>query len=164
MQIVDLGRVIWTLDADTPRHRELERLLGIGAEFGRPWYRSQKEHWLGWLGDYHTPGAYGRTKQGPNEARSVYNRINCAPMLFWLCEASGVEDSALNKAFDGVAERTADRVASQCGTLRKAIRWEDVSAALASRPPATIEQIAEADDAVLAARARLREKLGLPAT
>lgn len=25
---------------------------------GRVWYTSQKEHLLGWLGDYHTPGAY----------------------------------------------------------------------------------------------------------
>jgi hypothetical protein len=28
---------------------------------GRPtWYASQKQHWLGWLGDYASPGAYGR--------------------------------------------------------------------------------------------------------
>src|SRR5712691_3569246 len=28
------------------------------VEDRRKWYKTQKEHWLGWLGDYHGPGAY----------------------------------------------------------------------------------------------------------
>lgn len=29
----------------------LERKKGIGVGDGRAWYISQKEHWLGWLGE-----------------------------------------------------------------------------------------------------------------
>jgi hypothetical protein len=35
------------LPEDEPRDRD-----GV-------WYRTQKEHWLGWLSQYHGPGAYG---------------------------------------------------------------------------------------------------------
>ena len=37
------------LPEDAPRDRD-----GV-------WYRTQKEHWLGWLSQYEGPGAYGRT-------------------------------------------------------------------------------------------------------
>jgi hypothetical protein len=26
----------------------------------RKWYKTQKEHWLGWLGEYDSSGAFGR--------------------------------------------------------------------------------------------------------
>ena len=55
------------------------------------WYRTQKEHWLGWLGEYHGPGAYGRAPSEERDARFVYNHIVCPEMLLWLIEASGGE-------------------------------------------------------------------------
>ncbi|MBW0159587.1 hypothetical protein [Sedimentimonas flavescens] len=162
MQVSDLARVIWTLDPDTPKHRELERLLEIGVGFGNPWYGSQREHWLGWLGDYHSPGAYNRSRTSPTEARSVYNRINCAPMLFWLCEAAGVEQPALEKAFDAVAKLADGRVAAQCGALRREIPWGDTERLLLERSKLSETQIALADEVVSASREKLRRRLGLP--
>jgi len=164
MQTRDLARIIWILDPDTPKHRKLERLLKIGAEYGNPWYSSQKEHWLGWLGDYHTSGAYNRKQKSPTDARSVYNRINCAPMLFWLCEASGVPDPELSKAFDAVAKLATARVASQCGALRRVIPWADVETQLMRHADIPDVRLVEADEAISAARAKLREKLKLPST
>ncbi len=161
MQINEFARVIWTLNPDTPLHRELESLLQIGVGFGNPWYRSQREHWLGWLGDYHTPGAYNRAKKGPTEARAIYNRVNCAPMLFWLSEAACLPNSQLEKAFSAIAEKASGRVASQCGAHRKIIPWTDIEAALLKLPPLSAEQIAQADHAISSARRRLRQKLGL---
>ncbi|MDW4551519.1 hypothetical protein R5H32_19410 [Defluviimonas sp. D31] len=162
MQISEFARIIWTLNPDTPRHRELENLLKIGVGFGNPWYGSQKEHWMGWLGDYHTPGAYNRSQTSPTDARAVYNRINCAPMLFWLCEAAGVAQQQLRNSFDGIAELASGRVASQCGALRRVIPWSDVEANLLGRPALSADHVAAADKAVSAARARLRGRLGLP--
>lgn len=54
-----LRRKIKLLDADLPRHKELEADLAEGVGYGA-WYSSQKEHWLGWLAEYDRPGAYGR--------------------------------------------------------------------------------------------------------
>ena len=50
------------LPEDEPRDRD-----GV-------WYRSQKEHWLGWLSQYHGPGAYGR-RGGDLDAKYAYNHI-----------------------------------------------------------------------------------------
>jgi hypothetical protein len=61
------------------------------------WYRSQKEHWLGWLSEYDGPGYYGR-KNPDRSAEFVYNHINCAPMVLWLGEASGISIAKLRAA------------------------------------------------------------------
>ncbi len=53
------------------------------------WYVSQKQHWLGWLSEYDSPGYYGRKNRGQS-AGFAYNHIMCPPMLLWLAEASGV--------------------------------------------------------------------------
>lgn len=39
------------------------------------WYRTQKEHWLGWLRDYDCPGAYGRKVTGGRDSHFVYNHV-----------------------------------------------------------------------------------------
>jgi hypothetical protein len=57
------------------------------------WYKSQKEHWLGWLSEYDGPGFYGRKTNGSRSAEYAYNHIVCPPMVLWLAEASGVEKS-----------------------------------------------------------------------
>lgn len=52
----------------------------------RKWYKTQKQHWLGWLGEYHGPGYYGRKPQTPRNARHAYNHIMCPEMLLYLIE------------------------------------------------------------------------------
>ena len=93
------------------------------------WYRSQKEHWLGWLEEYDGPGFYGRKTQGGRTAEFVYNHINCPPMLLWLAEASGVPKkdllAARRSALVGPAKR-----GSHCALIRKAIPWAVVEARL----------------------------------
>ena len=55
-------------------------------------FGSQKQHWLGWLGEYDGPGYYGR-KTWDVTAEQVYIRIVNPSMLLWLAEAAGVEKS-----------------------------------------------------------------------
>jgi len=161
MHITEFSELIWTLDPNTPQHRNLEEILQIGAGFGNPWYRSQKEHWLGWLGDYSNPGAYKRARPGPTDAKTIYGRINCAPMLFWLCESARSDPALLNDAFEAVVARKTERVATQCGALRRIIPWADVETRLRSLPKLTEQQQEEAQEAVRCAQARLRKKLNL---
>ena len=87
MRIATLREHIKTLDPDTPMHRALEIELGEGVGFGKAWYGSQKEHWLGWLREYNGPGAYGRQTGKSRDAKFAFNHGQCAPMLFWLAEA-----------------------------------------------------------------------------
>lgn len=94
----------------------------------RKWYRTQKEHWLGWLGDYHGPGAY-RRKTGKNrDAQYAYNHIVEPKMLLWLIAASGVKPSLI-----GAARRSSSRVAtlpSKSASIRKHVPWSEVVKAL----------------------------------
>src|SRR5664280_1461296 len=48
------------------------------------WYKSQKEHWLGWLSEYAGPGFYGRKAIGSRSAQYAYNHVVCPPMVLWL--------------------------------------------------------------------------------
>jgi hypothetical protein len=61
------------------------------------WYKSQKQHWIGWLREYSSPGYYGR-KNSKRSAEFVYNHIVCPPMVLWLGEASGVPKVSVAKA------------------------------------------------------------------
>jgi len=79
---VSIGRFIKAIQAlpsDEPR------------VYPKKWYATQKEHWLGWLRDYHGPGAYGRRSEIRRDAEYVYNHIVEVEMLLWLIEAAGVE-------------------------------------------------------------------------
>lgn len=126
MTPAELRARILPLDPDTPLHRHLEHELRIGVGYGSAWYRSQKEHWLGWLATYTGPGVYGRTPRNDRTAQFVYNRIQCAPMLFWLAEATGVPQGPLGRAY-GAVRAASKHPASQCRALRRVIPWEMVA-------------------------------------
>ncbi|WP_417259351.1 hypothetical protein [Celeribacter sp.] len=132
MNARQLRRKIKRLDADTPKHKQLEQALQEGVGFGNAWYGSQKEHWLGWLAEYDGPGAYGRLTGQPRDARYIYNHIQCAPMLFWLTEAVEVPNDTLEHAFEAVVSAP-HKNASQCAALRKMVPWDDVEARLLMR-------------------------------
>ncbi len=116
-------RKVKLLPPRTSRFRELEIALQEGTGFGGAWYRSQKEHWLGWLSEYDGEGAYGRKTTSGRDARFVYNQSQCAPMLFWLAEAVEIDEKQLEAAFDAVVAAP-QRNASQCAALRRLITWD----------------------------------------
>jgi hypothetical protein len=92
------------------------------------WYKTQKEHWLGWLGDYHGPGHYGRQHGTPRNAKLAYNRIVEVKMLLYLAKASGVSSRRLAKA--RATERAAPSPQAKSGAVRKVIPWEVIEEAL----------------------------------
>jgi len=112
----DLARKIKRLPADAPVIRE-----GV-------WYKTQKEHWLGWLSGYDGPGAYGRKVHARRDARFVYNHIVCADMLFWLAKAAGVNAQLVEAARDAAKQEVS--LQSKSAAIRRNVPWSEIALAL----------------------------------
>lgn len=97
------------------------------------WYRTQKEHWLGWLSEYHGPGAYGRSTKVRRDAAFAYNHVVNWKMLLWLIDAAGVERARLFSARR--AAGSVKSMAAKSGAVRKVTPWVVVEAALRVGPP-----------------------------
>jgi len=89
-----------------------------------PWYKSQKEHWLGWLKEYDGPGFYNRKTHSGRDAKYIYNHIMCSPMLLYLPEALGVSIELIKKAHDEVIKTNDPKMARQCGIIRSIMPFE----------------------------------------
>ncbi len=93
-------------------------------------YRTQKDHWLGWLDPDSNTGTYPRRSAPERDARYVYNRIVEPQMLLWLISASGVRQELVH-----AAARAAEEAASLAGksaAIRRHVPWQVVAAALAA--------------------------------
>jgi len=109
------------------------RLLRADPAIDQPrvWYRTQKEHWLGWLSEYHGPGAYGRSTRVPRDAAYAYNHVVQSKMLLWLIAAAGI-----NREHVAAAVRAAARcksMAGKSGAVRRVVPWPVLEAALERR-------------------------------
>jgi hypothetical protein len=108
-------KAIEKLPSDTPRNRP-----------GK-WYTSQKQHWLGWLREYHTPGAYGRQVKSSHDARFAYNHIVNHEMLLWIIDAAGVDKKlgkSVNKSIKGLGS-----MQQKSAAIRKIVPWNVLSEA-----------------------------------
>ena len=94
----------------------------------RKWYRTQKQHWLGWLSEYSGPGAYGRQVGIKRDARFAYNHIVQPLMLLYLATAAGVDRRLLATARRSCSKRTT--LVQKSAAVRAVIPWETVAAAL----------------------------------
>jgi hypothetical protein len=92
------------------------------------WYTTQKQHWLGWLSEYHGPGAYGRRSQTRRDAEFAFNHIVEVAMLLWLIEASAV-DSGLVAAARKAATK-GKSLNQKSAAVRRVVPWSVVFAAL----------------------------------
>jgi hypothetical protein len=106
--------------------KKLRPAAAITAEFSRKigwhrkevWYRSQKEHWLGWLSEYGGPGFYGRKTTSRRSAEFAYNHIVCPPMILWLAEAAGVQRLLVLRAKDA-ALKDRSHARARCAVFRQ---------------------------------------------
>lgn len=121
-----LATKIKTFRAHPPLTDSFERALRECGTWGRKpvWYRSQKEHWLGWLSEYDGAGYYGRKGRGLS-AQFSYNHIMCPPMLLWIVEASGVAKKKVLAAKQ-CALSVRPALASQCAAIRKTVPWTEI--------------------------------------
>src|SRR5690349_9169475 len=95
------------------------------------WYESQKEHWVGWLFHYNSPGAYGRKTTFGRDARFVYNHIVCPGLLIYLADAAGVSRGLVRQA-KRIAAGGGTEMA-RAGAIRRLVPWELVQSALLER-------------------------------
>lgn len=120
MEIAELVAVIGCLTQ--------EQVLTTAYEGELPprdvWYSSQKQHLLGFWGEYTTAGAYGR-KNTDRDAKFAYNHLRCAPALLWLAEALGEERDVLEKAMAAIRTAGSNR-SSQCAAFRKVVPWSRI--------------------------------------
>ena len=108
--------VIRGLPADAPVHNP------------KKWYRTQKEHWIGWLREYDGRGAYARKTGVARDARYAYNHVVEAEMLIWLIDAAGLGgklDTAFRRSLGEMKT-----LMQKSGAIRRRVPWEDVAAAL----------------------------------
>ena len=94
----------------------------------RVWYTTQKEHWLGWLSQYHGPGAYGRLPDKSRDAKFAYNHIVNPKMLLWLVEAAGVEPALVARAKRAALRETS--LPGKSKAVREHVPWSTIYAAL----------------------------------
>ena len=119
-----LKRKIARLPAELPITARFELALTKQGSWSREgvWYRSQKQHWTGWLSEYQGPGAYRRKGGRNRDAEFAYNHIVCPPMLLWLAEAAGAPRSLLGKAARE-ALAASPSLPSKCAAIRRNIPW-----------------------------------------
>ena len=92
------------------------------------WYKTQKEHWLGWLCEYQGPGAYARQVGKKRDAKFAYNHIVENKMLLWIIKAARV-NPRLVKAAQSASDR-AKTMQEKSAAIRKHVPWKEVSAVL----------------------------------
>ena len=92
------------------------------------WYTTQKEHWLGWLADYHGPGAYNRQTGKIRDARYAYNHIQEPKMLLWIIEAARVDQDMIKEVKAVSARLTI--MQQQSAAIRRIVPWETLARAL----------------------------------
>jgi hypothetical protein len=138
MTPLGLARKIAKLHARTPITNNFERALFatrlLDEDKEKRKYSSQKQHWIGWLSEYHGSGYYGRKTKISRQADFVYRHIVCPPMLLWLAEASGVSKTKILAAKRSAL--TASRsLPSMSAAIRKIIPWQAIEVQLRAPGP-----------------------------
>ena len=127
-----LRRKINRLREHQPLTVGLEReLASRGTITGVIQYASQKQHWLGWLGEYNSPGFYGR-RDWNRTAEFVYNHVVCPPMVLWLGEAVGIPTESISAAVRAALAAPANMM-SQSSAIRGTIPWSEIDARLSGQ-------------------------------
>ncbi|MCK0517649.1 hypothetical protein [Williamsia sp. DF01-3] len=124
MSAEQLRKIVVSLSERCPVTDDYERRHNLGAFGGHVWYKSQKEHVEGWLGQYNSPGFYNR-QSFDRDARFFYTHFKCAAGLLWLAEALGEDPKTVGRAVSAV-EAAGKNPASQCGALRRIISWQRI--------------------------------------
>lgn len=105
------------------------RRLPSDEPIDRPgvWYRTQKEHWLGWLGNYDGPGAYGRINWN-RDAKFAYNHVVCPELLLYLIRAIPLDPETVAAA--EVVAKNGKSLMEKAGAIRRVVPWEMIHQAL----------------------------------
>lgn len=96
--VQDFRAILATLPAHLPISDAFERDL---PQRQGTWWKSQREHMLGWFEHQQSTGSGKFTRKAPNMgARLTYVRLNSAPAIVWIAEALGVDSEIVQSAAD----------------------------------------------------------------
>ncbi|WFN94108.1 hypothetical protein [Gordonia sihwensis] len=118
---VALRKLVQKLDARQPLTDEYEART---AAAGRNSNGNQKAHLDGWLGEYGSPGYYGR-KSPSNSGKAFYNHFRCAPGLMWLAEGLGEDPVVLRQAIARV-DGAFGNPSSEAAAFRAVVPWSRI--------------------------------------
>lgn len=148
-----LKRIITACPAELPRTDALQKRIKIGVGYHNKWYRSQKEHWLGWIVFQEHKAREIKRDIAAITARQRWSGLNCIPMMFWLAEAVELDNSLLDQAY-GVAVEEAKVITHDCPRHGKAMRgvlaWENIEEGLAIAQQAEVLEAQEAGNSAFA--------------
>lgn len=101
----------------------------------RKWYKTQKEHWLGWLSEYDGPGAYGRKCEQKRNAEYAYNHIMCPEMLLYLIKALRIKPELAKAVEEYQNYDRSKHLAQTVAAIRKIAPWWEISQAILDKFP-----------------------------
>lgn len=152
---LDLKRRIAGFPEALPLSTAFERRARVGVGYQGKWYRSQREHWLGWI-------TVKERKDGLDLASSPASRrwggLASPPMLIWLAEAAGLPAERVQAAAEAalaVIGDTGKESAAAAKAVRNVLPWLEVEAALTAQPTPDAEQARRAYAEAAAAWERL---------
>ena len=130
-----------------PRTTALEQGIRIGTGFHRKWYRSQRDHMLGWIVVQECQARAKGRDPAEVDAMGMWSRLKCSPSMFWLAECAGVHVDLLDRAEDAAVVAATIRPMDgdpHGRMMRETIPWEVVRGAILAGPkPAQTDQAAE---------------------
>ncbi|WP_052261232.1 hypothetical protein [Ruegeria sp. ANG-S4] len=164
---LELLRFVAAYHPTPPKTCQLEQKIQIGTGFHRKWYRSQREHWLGWLA-LKTRDERLQEPIGEVPAKLIWNRLKCSPMMFWLAEAAGADEGLLDRAAKRAVQ--AAQINPKDGNphgklMRQVLPWQSIEDLIRSGPsPAAYEDATKAGEQSLNRLLELRPEYKLKAT
>lgn len=127
------GMPLWNATTASPKRtiRELRsviRRLAADEPISQPgvWYKTQKEHWLGWLKEYDGPGYYNRIPGRDRTAEYAYNHIVEPKMLLYLIHAAGADAGVIAAATH--AAKSGKTMMAKSGAIRRVVPWHLLAA------------------------------------
>jgi len=123
LSVAELIRVIEKLPADQP------------VDDPRVWFKTQKEHWLGWLKSYDGPGGYGRQPGRQRDAKFAYNHVVNPYMLLYLIDVLAMPPDTIVSA--ELACERGETLMEKSGLICKIVPWSAVHAAIEKRKTLT---------------------------
>lgn len=94
IDLYKLRCLVASFPAEPARTKSLEQKIQIGTGFHNKWYRSQKEHWLGWLA---AKARENKLDEKNFDPQRIWSGLKCSPMLFWMAEVAGAAPPVLDE-------------------------------------------------------------------
>ncbi len=88
-------------------------------------WTNHEDHWLLWLKDYHSPGAYGHKIKHGRDAKFCYNHVLNPVMLLYIIRHSGMSKRLISQAIKAAASKP--NWAEMVAVIRETVPWDLVA-------------------------------------